>query len=104
MPSTKPDMEVRLGITRSSIYRVFQTMDKSVDYHVGDWVQGAQGCPCAVFHKGPGKDAPCPGVIPKDRRTAPRIENAPIFRHWMDVALFGHGPARGSVCYLEEEE
>lgn len=100
LPATKPEMEIRLGITRSSIYRAFQRMDELKDYHVGGWVQSSQGSPTAIFHKGPGKNVSCPEMVPKDRRSTPR-KNAPVFRHWMDIALFGHGPARSLT---EEEE
>lgn len=103
LPATRPELEALLGATRGGVYRAMATLPGG-SYHVGGWVRTPNGTAVAVFHPGPGDSVQCPPLMKGEYdRESQRQCVAPVFRHWMDFALFGDGSAR-DVYTTEEKE
>ncbi len=101
LPATRQQLEKRLFSSRVGIYRALAAMEPGTVY-VGGWVKAPDGTIMAVIHKGPGKDVPRPAVVVDSFDKYRRRKAAPIFRHWMEIALFGDGNARD--VYTQEEK
>ena len=70
MPGTQIQLRQALGVAQASISRWTRRLRQSKSIHIGGWVYMANrpGLPQAIYHAGPGDDAPGPVISPAEAR------------------------------------
>lgn len=83
MPGTQIQLRQALGVAQASISRWTRRLRQSNSIHIGGWVEMANrpGLPQAIYHAGPGVDAPGPVIsLAEARRRAPVALVVPLAR------------------------
>jgi hypothetical protein len=64
LPATKVEIGPRAGLNKTTVLKVMPELHKAGQVHIGAWrPHPIHGPPMAVYHPGPGKDAP--DVLPR---------------------------------------
>lgn len=71
LPATKAEIAKRAGVHRTTVFKVIAELHKARRVHIAAWQpHSIHGPPMAIYHAGPGEDAPdtVPRLTKKDIR------------------------------------